>query len=132
MNNEKHVATVKQLYADVVAKNLNGVFDSLTDDIKWEPPFTSEIHHTKPRTGKSEVKDWIIEMAGELTYSQVLPQAIYADNDAVIVKGFFEGQANNTGRSFQSDWVHIWKFRGDKIYHYQAFWNTSNVASALK
>ena len=132
MNNQRNIETVKQLYADVVAKNLGGVFNVLTDDIRWEPPYTPEIPHTKLRIGKGGVKDWVIEMAGEVTYSLVKPQAIYADNDAVIVKGFFEGKANATGKSFKSDWVHLWNFRDDKICSYQAFWNTYNVAMAMK
>ena len=132
MNNQRNIETVKQLYADVVAKNLEGVFNVLTDDIRWEPPYTPEIPHTKLRIGKGGVKDWVIEMAGEVTYSLVKPQAIYADNDAVIVKGFFEGKANATGKSFKSDWVHLWNFRDDKICSYQAFWNTYNVAMAMK
>lgn len=132
MDNQKHIATVKQLYANVAAKNLPGVFDALTDDIRWEPPFTPAIPHTKSQSGKEGVKEWVIGMAAEVNYSQVTPQAIYADGDAVIVKGFFEGTANATGKPFQSDWVHIWKFRDDKICHYQAFWNTSNVASAMQ
>ncbi len=132
MDREKNINMVKQVYANVAAKNLEGVFKSLTDDIRWEPPFTPEIHHTKPRTGKNGVKDWVIEMAGEVSYSQVTPKAIYADQDAVIVQGFFEGKANATGKPFQSEWVHIWKFRGDKICHYQAYWNTERVAAALK
>lgn len=132
MNNENNIKTVQQLYANVGAKNLEAVLNALTDDIKWEPPFVPEIPHTKLRTGKSEVKDWVIEMASEVTYSQVTPHAIYSDNDAVIVKGFFEGTANTTGKHFESDWVHLWKFRDDKICSYQAFWNTYNVANAMK
>jgi len=132
MNNEKNIAIVKLIYADVMDKNLEGFLASLTDDIIPEPPFVFEIPHTRLRTGKSEVKDWVIEMASEVTYSQVTHHAIYADNDAVIVKGFFEGKANNSGKPFESDWVHIWKFREDKIYSYQAFWNTYNVANAMK
>lgn len=132
MDKQQNIEAVKQVYANVVAKNLDGVFSALTDDIKWEPPYTARIPHTKLRNGKAEIKDWIIEMAGEVTYSQVTPQAIYADNDAVIVKGFFEGTANATGKPFKSDWVHIWSFRGDKICNYQAFWNTDNVADAMK
>jgi len=132
MDKEKSIATVKQIYVNVVAKNLDGVFNVLADDIRWEPPFTPEIPHTKPRKGKNEVKDWIIEMAAELTYNQVTPQEFYADKDAVIVKGFFAGKANGTGKTFESDWVHIWKFRYGKVFHYQAFWNTNNIANAMK
>jgi ketosteroid isomerase-like protein len=132
MENEKNINTVKQLYADVVARNLQGVLNILTDDIRWEPPFVPELHHTKLQKGKDGVTNWVIEMANEVTYSQVIPQGIYADGDAVIVKGHFEGTANSTGKSFQSDWVHLWIFRGDKICSYQAFWNTHNVVNAFK
>jgi len=132
MENQRNIQTVKQLYADVVAKNLEGVFNSLTDDIEWKPPYTAEIPHTKLYTGKSGVKDWVIAMATDVTYSQVTPHAIYADTDVVIVNGVFEGTANATGKPFKSDWVHIWKFRDDKISSYQAFWNTHNVVSAMQ
>ena len=41
MEKEKQIQTVKQLYADFGVRNLPGVLDSLTDDIRWEPPFTN-------------------------------------------------------------------------------------------
>lgn len=131
MEKEKQIQTVKQLYADFGVRNLPGVLDSLTDDIRWEPPFTNEISHTKLRNGKAEVTDFVKEMAQEVNYTKLLPQEIYADQDTVIVKGFFEGEAIHTGKAFQSDWVHMWKFRGDKICNYQALWNTQRVANAI-
>jgi ketosteroid isomerase-like protein len=132
MSNLRNIETIKQLYADVAAKNLEGVLKSLTEDIKWAPPFVPEIPHTKLRNGKNEVTNFVIEMAAEVSYSQFLPQEIYADTDTVIVKGFFEGKSNHSGKSFSSDWIHLWKFRGEKICSYQAFWNTYNMLNALK
>ena len=132
MNNSNIIELIQQVYANVSAKNLPGVLDALTDDIKWQPPYVAAIPHTKSRSGKNEVKDFVIEMAGEVTYTQFLPQEYYADKDTVIVKGFFEGQANHTGKSFESEWVHIWKFRGSKICSYQAFWNTDRMLHAIQ
>ena len=80
---EKNIAVVKKIYADVSAKNLEGVFNSLTEDISWEPPYTAEIPHTKLRSGKNGVKDWVIEMTNEVTYSQVTPKDIFADDNAI-------------------------------------------------
>lgn len=131
MEKEKNMATIQQIYANVGSKNLNGVLDALTEDIIWAPPFTAEIPHTKLRIGKGEVKDFVIEMAGEVTYTEFIPQEFYADQDTVIVKGFFKGTANHTGKAFESDWIHLWKFRADKISSYQAFWNTQRVALAI-
>lgn len=35
-------------------------------------------------------------------------------------------------KSFESDWLMIWKFRGDKIFNYQAFVDTGKVGNAIK
>ncbi len=132
MNKEKNINLIQQVYADFGARNLEGVLNALSDDIKWEPPFAPEIQFSKLRNGKSEVKEFVMDMVREVTFSKITPEEFYADKDAIIVKGFFEGKANNTGKSFESDWVHIWKLRDDKICNYQVFWNTNSVASALK
>jgi ketosteroid isomerase-like protein len=72
------------------------------------------------------------EVGSTVSFTQFVLQEFYADNDAVIVKGFFAGKANVTGKAFESDWMMIWKFRGGKIYYYQAFVDTKNVAASLK
>ncbi|MEP7323031.1 MAG: nuclear transport factor 2 family protein [Saprospiraceae bacterium] len=132
MEKEKNIQTIQQLYANVGGKNLPGVLDALTNDIRWEPPFTAEIPHTKLRIGKNEVTSFVIEMAAEVTYTEFVPKEFFADDDTVIVKGFFKDLANHTGNNFESEWVHIWKFHGEKICDYQAFWNTQRVVNALK
>ena len=91
MNRETNINTIKQLYADFGARNFKAVLDVLTDDIKWEPPLVPERPYNNLRTGKSEVEDWMKEMATDVTYTKEIPQAIYADSDVVIVKGFFCG-----------------------------------------
>ena len=132
MNRETNINTIKQVYADFGARNFKAVLDVLTDDIKWEPPLVPERPYNNLRTGKSEVEAWMKEMATDVTYTKEIPQAIYADNDVVIVKGFFAGMANTTGKSFESDFIHLWKFREDKICGYQAFWNTHGIVRYKK
>ena len=131
MEKEKQIQTVQQVYADFGKQNVEGVLNSLTDDISWVDPGSPGIPYAKKRDGKKEVMSFFMEMGGTVSFSEFAPHEFYADNDAVIVKSFFAGKAIATGKSFASDWVMIWKFRGDKICNYRAFVDTDKMIAAI-
>jgi ketosteroid isomerase-like protein len=131
MKNEKLIQTVQQVYSDFGKQNLEGVLNALTDDVVWSDPGYPDVPYAKKRTGKHEVMNFFIEMGSTVTFTEFIPQEFYADGEVVIVKGFFAGKALKTDKLFESEWVMIWKFHGDKIYSYQAFVDTSKMANAI-
>lgn len=132
MEKEKNIKTVQQIYADFGKGNVEGVLSSLTDDVSWSDPGYPDIPYAAKRNGKNEVLNFFKEMGSTVSFTQFFPQEFFADNDAVIVKGFFSGKANATGKTFETDWVMIWKFHGGKVFNYQAFIDTKNVGAAMK
>jgi ketosteroid isomerase-like protein len=126
-----NVQTIQQIYADFGKQNIEGVLNSLTDDISWSDPGFPEVPYAKQRHGKNETMSFFVEMGGTVSFTEFNPQEFYADKNAVIVKGFFAGKANGTGKTFASDWVMIWKLRGDKVFSYQAFVDTAKMAAAI-
>ncbi len=132
MEKEKNIQIVQQIYADFGKGNIEGILNSLTDDIIWSDPGYPEVPYAKKRTGKNEVVSFFNELAAAVSYSKFAPEEFYADKDAVIVKGSFAGKANSTGKAFESEWVMIWKLRNGKIYSYLAFVDTAKMSSALK
>jgi ketosteroid isomerase-like protein len=132
MANEKNIQIVQQMYADFGKQNVEGILNSLTDDISWiDAAGSPRIPYAKKRNGKKEVMSFFMELGSTLSFTEFAPQEFYADNDAVIVKGSFAGQAIGTGKSFASDWLMIWKFRGDKVYNYQGFVDTDKMIAAI-
>ena len=132
MEKEKNIQTVQQVYADFGKQNVEGVLNSLTDDVSWNDGGYPGLPYGKKRNGKNEVMSFFMELGSTLAFTEFAPQEFYADNDAVIVKGSFAGKAIGTGKSFASDWVHIFKFRGDKIFSYEAFKDTAAMIAAIK
>ncbi len=132
MEKEKSIKTVQQVYMDFGNQNVEGVLNSLTDDISWNDPGSPDIPYAKNRNGKKEVMSFFMEMGSTVSFSQFMPKEFYYDNEAVIVKGSFAGKANGTGKPFDSDWMMIWKFRGDKISYYEAFVDTAAMIAAIK
>jgi len=131
MTNEKYIQAVQQVYGDFGNQNVEGVLNAMTDDIVWNDGNKPEIPYSKIRNGKNETLNFFIELGSTLAFTEFAPQEFYADNDAVIVKGSFAGNAIGTGKSFASEWVHIWKFSGDKISSFQAFNDTAAMIAAI-
>jgi ketosteroid isomerase-like protein len=126
------IQTVQQCYAEFVKGNPQGVLDLLTDDVTWTDPGYPEIPYAGKREGKGEVLNFFIEMGKTISLTQFEPQQFLNDGNNVVVKGFFKGNSNSTGKTFESEWVMIWEVENEKIKSYQAFIDTFKVASALK
>ena len=132
MTNEQNIQKVQQVYADFGNQNVEGVLNALADDVIWNDGNKPEIPFSKIRKGKNETLSFFMDLGSTLAFTEFTPQEFYADNDAVIVKGSFAGKAIATGKSFASEWVHIWKFRGDKIISFQGFSDTAAIIEAIK
>ena len=132
MERENNIQTVQQIYADFGEQNVEGVLNALTEDVIWNDGDRPDIPYTKKRNGKNEVMNFFMELGSTVAFTEFAPKEFYADNDAVIVKGSFVGKAIATGKSFASDWVHILKFRGNKISSYQGFNDTAALVAAIK
>lgn len=132
MTNETNIQTVQQVYAVFGKQNVEGILNSFTDDVSWNDGGYPDLPYAKIRNGKNEMMSFFIELGSTIAFTEFAPQEFYSDNDTVIVKGYFAGNAIDSGKSFESDWVHILKFRGDKIFSFQAFKDTAAMIAAIK
>ena len=126
------IQTVQQVYAEFGKGNVQGVLALLTSDITWTDPGYPEIPYAGKRKGKEEVMNFFMEMGKTVSFTHFEPQQFLNDGNNVVVKGFFTGKGNNTGKTFESEWVMIWEVENGQIKNYQAFVDTLKVASALK
>lgn len=126
------IQTVQQIYAEFGKGNPQGVLDLLTDDVTWTDPGYPEIPYAGKRKGKNEVMDFFTEMGKTVSFSNFEPQQFLNDGNVVVVKGFFSGKGNDTGKSFESEWVMLWEVENGKVRNYHAFVDTFKMATALK
>src|SRR5947207_3439958 len=103
------IQTVQQIYAEFGSGNPEGVLTLLTDDVTWTDPGYPEIPYAGKRKGKKEVMDFFTEMGKTVSFANFQPQQFLNDGNMVVVRGFFTGKANSTGKSFESEWVMIWE-----------------------
>ena len=66
------------------------------------------------RKGKDEVLNFL-RWAKQFLFTHFEPQQFMNDGNNVIVKGFFTGKSNSTGKAFESEWVMIWEVENEKV-----------------
>ena len=128
---ESKIQIVQQVYGEFGKGNVPGVLNLLHDDVSWSDPGYPEIPYAAKRNGKDEVMNFFIEMSSTVTFSQFEPRLFLNDGNFVVVKGFFAGKGNATGKIFESDWVMIWEVVDGKVKSYEAFVDTNKMATAI-
>jgi ketosteroid isomerase-like protein len=122
--------TLKQGYDDFGRGDIDAVFATWHDDIKWEGG-NSEL----PAGGDYEGKEAIGGAFGELGEAwdglKVIPDEFIEDGDTVVVLGHIEGTGKETGQSVESPFVHIYRFEGGKVKRLQILTDTLTGARAL-
>ena len=129
---ESKIQTIQQVYGEFGKGNVPGVLNLLHDDVSWSDPGYPEIPYAAKRNGKDEVMNFFIEMSSTVTFSQFEPRLFLNDGNFVVVKGFFAGKGNATGKTFESDWVMIWEVVDGKVKSYEAFVDTNKMVTAIK
>ncbi|MBS1537921.1 MAG: nuclear transport factor 2 family protein [Bacteroidetes bacterium] len=126
------ILTVQQCYAEFGKGNPHGVLELLTDDIIWIDPGYPHIPYAGKCQGKEEVLNFFIQMSQTVAFTRFEPQQFLCDGNFVVVKGYFTGKANETGKTFETEWVMIWEVIDEKVKRYQAFIDTYSVAVAIQ
>ncbi len=75
--------------------------------------------------------NFFMEMGKTISFTRFEPTQFLSDGDFVIVKGYFAGKGNTTGKTCETEWIMLWEIADDKVISYQAFIDTFNVANAL-
>jgi ketosteroid isomerase-like protein len=132
MEKETNTQIIQQLYADFGTGNLAGIANALTEDVSWTDLGYPDIPYAGKRHGKAEVLTYFEQLANMISITEFAPQEFYADQDVVLVKGFFAAQAKTTGKPLESDWLMLWKMRAGKVYYYYSWVDTLIVARALE
>lgn len=132
MQQQKNIEAIQQIYGFFGTGNIPSILNTLTDDVVWIDPGFPHIPYAGKRSGKSEVAQFFPEMGKTITFTHFNPQEFFADGDAVFVKGFFAGKNNSTSKTFETEWLMIWRLKDGKVYFYQAYIDTRSVAAAME
>ncbi len=129
---EENISIVKQLYEAFGRRDINTIMAILSPDIEWGEPSNPFNPAGGTRHGHAGFLEWlnIGRQAEEILVLE--PRKMLTDHDSVAVMGYEKCIALPTGKTYESDFVHLITIKSGKITKFQEFFDTYIAGEAFR
>jgi uncharacterized protein len=125
-------AVVQRAYDAFSRGDMDGLLALMTDDIDWRfHASRRDVPYGGQFTGKAEVARWFQLLAENEDIQQFEPREFLEGPGHVTVLGWERVRPLPNGRPFDSDWVHVFSVRGDKVSRWIGTADTASRMAAL-
>jgi ketosteroid isomerase-like protein len=132
MSEQSNLDIVKKGYECFGNGDIPGLLELFADDIEWTLPEVQGAPHGGARRGKEAVTEFftLLNEAEEITHFE--PSEFIAEGDRIVVLGSVKATARSTGRSYETDWVHVFRVTDGKVASFREHFNTAAVNRAFE
>jgi uncharacterized protein len=131
-NMQSNINIVKELYRAFGLKDINAMLQLLSDDVEWGEPENPYNPAGGTRMGHAGFLEWINIGKNAEEILVLEPQRYLADEHAVAVTGYMKCRAKNTGKVYESDFVHLAVIKDSKIWRFREFFDTYAAGEAFR
>lgn len=132
MNEASNIKLVQEGYAKFGDGDIPGLLGLFWDGIKWQTPKVENAIFSGGRDGLDAVKEFFKQLIDAEEFSRFEPLEFIAQGDKVVVLGEFAGTVKETGRSYESEWVHVFHIRDGKVAEFKEFLDSAAMAKAFQ
>ena len=125
MNEQQNVALVQQAYESFGRGDIQGLLNSLSDQVEWRTPKPEGVPFGGEYRGRDEVGRFFSELSQYEEVTHFEPREFIAQGDRVVALGIYGFKAKATGRKAESEWVHLFTIRNGKVVRFQEFFDTA-------
>lgn len=127
-----NLGVVHQLYSAFAGRDIGSILSLLSPDVEWGEPENPFIPAGGTRRGHAGFLEWL-DIGRKSEEILVLePRKFLLDDDSVAVVGYTRCLAKRTGRSYETDCVHLISFKNGKVVKFQEFFDTYIAAEAFR
>ena len=129
---EENIRIVQQLYAAFAKRDINTIVGLLSSEVEWGEPENPFNPAGGTRHGHQGFLEWL-NIGRQAEDIQVLePRKMLTDDDSVAVVGYMKCLAIPTGKTYESDFVHLVTIKGGKVTKFQEFFDTYIAGEAYR
>jgi ketosteroid isomerase-like protein len=126
------IRTVQEVYAAFARRDVQAILAVLSPDVEWGEPANPFNPAAGTRHGHAGFLEWLqIGRASEEILALETRQLL-ADMESVAVVGHTKCLAKPTGKTYETDFVHLVTFKDGKIVRFQEFFDTYAAAEAFR
>ena len=129
---EENIKLVQQLYSAFANRDINTIVGLLSSDVEWGEPENPFNPAGGTRHGHQGFLEWlnIGKQAEDILVLE--PRKMLTDNDSVAVVGYMRCRAIPTGKTYESDFVHLVTIKSGKVTKFQEFFDTYIAGEAFR
>jgi ketosteroid isomerase-like protein len=132
MNEQRNTEIVKQAYDSFKRGDIQAVLGLMSEDINWRLPQVENMPQSGQRRGINQVTEFFSLLAQTQDVKEFEPREFIAQGDRVVALGHYAWTAKETGRDFESDFVHVFTVRNGKVTGFDEYFDTATVAAAFQ
>ena len=131
-NQESNQELVQKLYAAFGRGDVGYILDACSANIEWEYVGPTAVPYGGSYAGKQGVEQFFTRLGQACDIKKFEPRDFVAQGNNVLVVGYEEGIARPTGRSYQTEWVHVFTIQDGKVVRFREFADSYAVAMAFQ
>ena len=132
MAESENIDVARQGYENFKTGSISSLLDQMADDVVWQLPDIEGVPLAGKRTGRAGVAEFFSTLARDQEAIEFDPREFMAQDDKVISLGHYKWRVKETGREFESDFVHIFTIRDGKITGFREHFDTAAAAAAYQ
>jgi uncharacterized protein len=130
MSEQDNVAVVRRAYENFRGGDIEGLLDSMTEEVDWRLPEMEGVAFSGGRRGRESVGGFFSQLAELQESLSFEPREFVAQGDKVVALGTYRWRVKTTGREYGGDWAHVFTVRGGKIAGFHEFMDSAAARAA--
>ena len=118
-------AIVKRAYEAFGRKDVPAILELVANEVDWEFVGSARLRYAGRRRNRSEVESFFAAIPGADDIHAFEPREFIEAGEHVTVLGWERATALDTGRPFESEWIHVFTVNNGKITRWRGFFNTA-------
>lgn len=118
-------SVVKDVYAAFGRKDVPAILNMIADEVDWEFVAPPGLAYAGKRRTRAEVAEFFAAVARADDIHVFEPREFLEAGEHVTVLGWESSTAIDTGKKFESEWVHVFTVKNGRVTRWRGFFNTA-------
>jgi uncharacterized protein len=132
MSEQDNTQVVQQAYENFKTGNIAALLEQMADDVTWQLPEVEHVPFAGRRQGRAAVEQFFAKLAEVQDPRSFEPQEYVAQGEKVVALGHYVWQVKANGRTYASDWAHVFTIRNGRIAGFHEYMDTAPMAAAYR
>lgn len=132
MSDYNNLEIVENGYAKFGSGDIPGLLKLCSNDIQWTVPEIENAAFGGSREGLEKVGEFFQQLSAAEDITHFEPTEFIASDDRVVVLGRSTATVRETGRTYSTDWVHVFRITDGKISEFTEFFDNAAATRAFQ